>query len=39
MVSPGQVGQSTHTQNSQQVFQESLQVVDALISKVQKSKK
>jgi thiol:disulfide interchange protein DsbA len=38
VTSPGQVGQATRTQNAQQVFQETLQVVDALITKVQKSK-
>lgn len=38
MTSPGQVGQATHTQNQTQLFQETLQVVDALVTKVQKSK-
>lgn len=38
MTSPGTVGAATRTRNQQQVFQETLQVVDALIAKVQKSK-
>ena len=38
VVSPGQVYQTTHAQNEPQLFQQTLQVVDALIVKVQKSK-
>lgn len=38
VTSPGQVGQATHAQSQQQVFQQTLQVVDALILKVQKTK-
>jgi thiol:disulfide interchange protein DsbA len=38
VTSPGTVGAATRTRNQQQVFQETLQVVDALITKVQKSK-
>lgn len=38
VTSPGLVGQTTHAQNEQQLFQQTLQVVDALIAKVQKSK-
>jgi thiol:disulfide interchange protein DsbA len=38
VTSPGKVGETTHAQNQQQLFQETLQVVDALITKVQKSK-
>lgn len=38
VTSPGQVGQATHTRNTQQVFQETLQVADALITKARKSK-
>jgi thiol:disulfide interchange protein DsbA len=38
VTSPGLVGQATHTRNEQQLFQETLQVVDALVTKVQKSK-
>jgi thiol:disulfide interchange protein DsbA len=38
MTSPGQVGQATRPQSQVQAFQETLQVVDALVAKVQKSK-
>lgn len=38
VTSPGQVGQATHAQSQQQVFQQTLQVADALIVKVQKTK-
>lgn len=38
VTSPGQVGETTRTRNAQQLFQETLQVVDALITKVRKSK-
>jgi thiol:disulfide interchange protein DsbA len=38
VTSPGQVGEATGTRNEQQLFQETLQVVDALVAKVQKSK-
>jgi protein dithiol oxidoreductase (disulfide-forming) len=38
VTSPGQVGQATHTRNTQQVFEETLQVADALITKARKSK-
>ncbi|HEX8786894.1 MAG TPA: thiol:disulfide interchange protein DsbA/DsbL [Telluria sp.] len=38
VVSPAQVSQATHTQDLQQLFPQTLQVVDALIAKVQKSK-
>lgn len=38
VVSPAQVSQTTHTQDLQQLFPQTLQVVDALIAKVQKSK-
>ncbi|WP_198119954.1 thiol:disulfide interchange protein DsbA/DsbL [Massilia rhizosphaerae] len=38
VVSPRQVYQTTHVQSEPQLFQQTLQVVDALIAKVQKSK-
>lgn len=38
ITSPGQVGATTHAQSTQQVFHETLQVMDALIKKVGKSK-
>jgi thiol:disulfide interchange protein DsbA len=38
VTSPAQVGETVRGQNQQQVFNETLQVVDALITKVQKSK-
>jgi thiol:disulfide interchange protein DsbA len=38
MTSPGQVAETTRTQDQQQLFQETLQVVGALVTKVQKSK-
>jgi thiol:disulfide interchange protein DsbA len=38
VVSPGQVNQTVHAQSEPQLFQQTLQVVDALIAKVQKSK-
>jgi thiol:disulfide interchange protein DsbA len=38
VTSPGTVGEATHTRNQQRVFEETLQVADALITKVQKSK-
>ena len=38
VVAPAQVGEATGTRNEQQLFQETLQVVDALVAKVQKSK-
>jgi thiol:disulfide interchange protein DsbA len=38
VVTPTQVGEATHTRNGQQLFQETLQVADALVAKVQKSK-
>jgi thiol:disulfide interchange protein DsbA len=38
MTSPGQVSGATHTRNQQQLFQETLQVVDALVATVQKAK-
>ena len=38
MTSPGQVSGATRTRDQQQLFQETLQVVDALVTKVQKSK-
>jgi thiol:disulfide interchange protein DsbA len=38
VTSPGQVAETTRTRDQQQLFQETLQVVGALITKVQKSK-
>jgi protein dithiol oxidoreductase (disulfide-forming) len=38
VTSPGQVGQTTQARSEQEVFGQTLQVVDALIAKVQKSK-
>lgn len=38
VTSPGKVGEATRSRNQQQVFQQTLQVVDALIAKVQTSK-
>ncbi|MGZ5198958.1 MAG: thiol:disulfide interchange protein DsbA/DsbL [Telluria sp.] len=38
VTSPAQVGASVHVNTEQQLFQATLQVVDALIAKVQKSK-
>lgn len=38
VVSPGQVNQTVHAQSEPLLFQQTLQVVDALIAKVQKSK-
>lgn len=38
VTSPSQVSESAHAQNEQQLFQATLQVVDALVAKVQKSK-
>jgi thiol:disulfide interchange protein DsbA len=38
VISPGQVAEATHTRDQQQLFQETLQVVGALVTKVQKSK-
>ena len=38
MTSPAQVGETVKVNNEQQLFQATLQVVDALIAKVQKSK-
>lgn len=38
VTSPGLVSEATHTRNEQQLFQETLQVVGALIAKSQKSK-
>ena len=38
VTSPGQVNTATHTQGQQQLFQETLEVADALIAKVQKVK-
>jgi thiol:disulfide interchange protein DsbA len=38
VTSPAQVEASAHAANEQQLFQATLQVVDALIAKVQKSK-
>lgn len=38
VTSPGQVGEATGTRDQRQVFQETMQVLDALVTKVQKSK-
>lgn len=38
VTSPGQVSASTHSRNQQQLFQETLQVVDALVAKGRKPK-
>ena len=38
VTSPGQVSQATRTRDQQQLFQETLQVADALVARVQKSK-
>jgi thiol:disulfide interchange protein DsbA len=38
MTSPGTVSEVTRTRNQQQLFQETLQVVDALVAQVQKPK-
>lgn len=38
VTSPGQVGKATHPQSQQQAFQDTLQVVDALIAKARNSK-
>jgi thiol:disulfide interchange protein DsbA len=38
VVTPAQVAETTHTRNEQQLFQQTLQVADALVAKVQKSK-
>jgi len=38
VTSPGQVSDITRTRNQQQLFQENMQVLDALVMKVQKSK-
>jgi thiol:disulfide interchange protein DsbA len=38
MTSPGTVSGATRTRNQQQLFQETLQVVDALVAQVQRSK-
>jgi thiol:disulfide interchange protein DsbA len=38
VTSPGQVSEATHTRDQRQLFQETTQVLDALIVKVQKSK-
>jgi thiol:disulfide interchange protein DsbA len=38
VTSPAQIGSSIHANNEQQLFQATLQTVDALIAKVQKSK-
>lgn len=37
VTSPGQVSQATHTRDQQQLFRETLQVIDALVTKVQRS--
>jgi thiol:disulfide interchange protein DsbA len=38
VISPGLVAEATHTRDQQQLFQETLQVVGALVAKVQQSK-
>lgn len=38
VTSPGQVSEATHTRDQRQLFQETMQVLDALVAKVQKSK-
>jgi len=38
VTSPGQVSETTRTRDQRQLFQETMQVLDALITKVQKSK-
>ncbi|WP_332876456.1 thiol:disulfide interchange protein DsbA/DsbL [Massilia sp. S19_KUP03_FR1] len=38
VTSPGQVSETTHTRDQRQLFQETMQVLDALITKVQRSK-
>ncbi|WP_036166585.1 thiol:disulfide interchange protein DsbA/DsbL [Massilia sp. 9096] len=38
VVSPAQVAETTHAQDERQLFQQTLQVVDALVAKVQKPK-
>jgi thiol:disulfide interchange protein DsbA len=38
VTSPGLLGETTHAQSQQHLFQETLLVVDALITKVQKLK-
>lgn len=38
VTSPGQVSETTRTRNQEQLFRETMQVLDALITRVQKSK-
>jgi thiol:disulfide interchange protein DsbA len=38
VTSPGQVSETTRTRDQRQLFQETMQVLDALVAKVQKSK-